>query len=233
MSHRHEFSEHVRRLTAVNANYLCEMCGISTRIAMNSLHHFGSAAHIHAAAPNGPRFDPNKTKEFITSYENALWLCKNCHENIDKDANKFTAQKLLDLKAVKEHQTKKEANPILSAIALRDVHQVRSRAQLVDPDDTFSLLSFVPILSIIESGSQYNDKVHIELFKSLLLLFSLRAGGAAHFIIPRKTLTYLLCTAFDYYDIEHYWEQLMELCTSIVAPSIGFVLLIRVLALCA
>jgi hypothetical protein len=45
----------------------------------------GHAAHIHAAAPNGPRYDPHQTSAERRSIGNGLWLCRVCGDIVDKD----------------------------------------------------------------------------------------------------------------------------------------------------
>jgi hypothetical protein len=45
----------------------------------------GNAAHIAAAAPDGPRYDPTMTPEQRSSIHNGIWLCATCHNLVDKD----------------------------------------------------------------------------------------------------------------------------------------------------
>ncbi len=45
----------------------------------------GVAAHISAAAPNGPRFSKRLTSEERRSLPNAIWLCQTCAKLIDSD----------------------------------------------------------------------------------------------------------------------------------------------------
>lgn len=58
----------------------------------------GVAAHICAAAPGGPRFDPNQTEEERTSIENAIWLCHACSDLVDKDERQYPKDLLRDWK---------------------------------------------------------------------------------------------------------------------------------------
>ncbi len=50
----------------------------------------GVAAHITAAASNGPRYDPSLSARARTSLTNALWLCQNCAKLIDSDLQRYT-----------------------------------------------------------------------------------------------------------------------------------------------
>lgn len=45
----------------------------------------GHAAHIHAASPKGPRYDPNQTPAQRKAITNGLWLCRECGDIVDKD----------------------------------------------------------------------------------------------------------------------------------------------------
>jgi hypothetical protein len=50
----------------------------------------GVAAHISAAAPGGPRYNPSLTSEQRASAENGIWLCQICAKLIDKLKKKLT-----------------------------------------------------------------------------------------------------------------------------------------------
>lgn len=54
----------------------------------------GVAAHITAAAPGGPRFDPEMEKKDRKAIENGIWLCVNCSTLIDKDPDAYPVETL-------------------------------------------------------------------------------------------------------------------------------------------
>ena len=54
----------------------------------------GTASHIHAAAPGGPRYDPAQTPEGRKSHGNGIWLCRTCGTLIDTDEVRFPADLL-------------------------------------------------------------------------------------------------------------------------------------------
>ncbi|MDA1000504.1 MAG: hypothetical protein O2807_08320 [bacterium] len=63
----------------------------------------GIAAHICAASPGGPRYDPSQTESERCSFENGIWLCASCATLIDKnDGKSYSAEKLCGWKAVAE-----------------------------------------------------------------------------------------------------------------------------------
>ena len=59
---------------------------------------YGIAADICAAAPGGPRFDVNQTRDERKSIYNAIWVCHNCSDIIDKDEIAYTVSLLQEWK---------------------------------------------------------------------------------------------------------------------------------------
>jgi hypothetical protein len=55
----------------------------------------GVAAHITAAAPGGPRYDPSLTSEERRSIHNGIWLCQSCARLIDVDPTRYSVLRLL------------------------------------------------------------------------------------------------------------------------------------------
>lgn len=54
----------------------------------------GVAAHITAAAPGGPRYDANLTKEQRRHASNGIWLCQTCSVLIDRDDINHTVESI-------------------------------------------------------------------------------------------------------------------------------------------
>jgi len=54
----------------------------------------GHAAHICAAALGGPRYEPTQTPDQRRSIENGVWLCRECGDMVDKDAESFEPEVL-------------------------------------------------------------------------------------------------------------------------------------------
>ncbi|WP_312594202.1 hypothetical protein [Stutzerimonas nitrititolerans] len=68
----------------------------------------GIGAHICAASPGGPRFDPDMTPAQRAAYKNGVWLCIPCSNKIDKDPLAYPVELLHQWKrtAEKRSQTK-------------------------------------------------------------------------------------------------------------------------------
>lgn len=68
----------------------------------NKSNSIGEAAHISAAAPGGPRYDSSMSAEERKSIKNAIWLCSNCSDKIDKDPEAYPISLLQEWKTEAE-----------------------------------------------------------------------------------------------------------------------------------
>jgi hypothetical protein len=66
----------------------------------------GVAAHITAASPGGPRYDPDLLSEERCSSSNGIWLCQNCAKLVDNDVFRFPESVLRQWKAAAESDSK-------------------------------------------------------------------------------------------------------------------------------
>lgn len=67
-------------------------CGRGTSGPHSDTHravNLGIAAHITAASPKGPRFDPTLSTEIRSSLDNGIWLCHICAAKIDRDKHRY------------------------------------------------------------------------------------------------------------------------------------------------
>ena len=65
----------------------------------------GLAAHITAASPDGPRYDPNLTSDQRKHHSNGIWLCQNHGKLVDSDESQFTVEVLLSWKRIAEKRS--------------------------------------------------------------------------------------------------------------------------------
>lgn len=68
----------------------------------------GIAAHITAAAPGGPRYDPNLTLEQRSDISNGIWMCPTHGNLIDKEHNAYKAEDIRAWKAAAESRATRE-----------------------------------------------------------------------------------------------------------------------------
>jgi len=100
---RDDFTQKTREKLAHCAGYRCSKpdCGIPTRGAASEDEgtiNIGVAAHITAASPEGPRYDPSLTSDERKAYSNGIWLCENHGKLVDSDESHFTVEELLSWK---------------------------------------------------------------------------------------------------------------------------------------
>jgi hypothetical protein len=101
---RDDFSLAVQRILAERAGFLCsrEGCEQPTsgpRTDPEKSINVGVAAHITAASPGGPRYDPTLTPEQRRSAENGIWLCQTCAKLADNDEARYPTTLLHSWKA--------------------------------------------------------------------------------------------------------------------------------------
>lgn len=96
---RDEFSASTKRTLAVRAAHFCsnphclKLTAGPHSDASKSLT-TGHAAHIHAAAAEGPRYDSMQTPAERKAISNGLWLCRECGDIVDKDDSPHSPQLL-------------------------------------------------------------------------------------------------------------------------------------------
>jgi len=108
MNIRDNFSLETKRLLGSRVAFHCcyPGCSIIT-IGPNTTEDkkvviLGEAAHIHAAAPGGPRYLPSMTSEERKSFENGIWLCRQHAKLIDANYGNYSAATLQQWKKVTE-----------------------------------------------------------------------------------------------------------------------------------
>ncbi|MFZ5895536.1 MAG: NACHT domain-containing protein [Myxococcota bacterium] len=104
-----DFTEKVKRVLADRVGGICSKrgCGKPTRgphSDEDKVVNIGKASHIHAASPNGPRYDPNQSPRERKSAANGIWLCADCATDVDADAKKYPADLLKGWKAEAERR---------------------------------------------------------------------------------------------------------------------------------
>jgi hypothetical protein len=116
-----DFSEQVKRALAARAGNLCSNpeCRALTSGPQDDPSksvNLGVAAHITAASPGGPRYDPGLSPEERRSAENGIWLCQNCAKLVDNEPVRFTVGMLKkwkeDAEAEARNRVGKTAAPV-------------------------------------------------------------------------------------------------------------------------
>jgi len=110
MSSRDEFRERTKHAVALRAGYLCSFdgCGRPTvgpsEESTESVTLIGKAAHISAAASGrgSRRYRSEMTIEQRKHIDNAIWLCADHADLIDRDEVKYTIEALQEMKRLHE-----------------------------------------------------------------------------------------------------------------------------------
>lgn len=106
-SRRDDFSAATRRKLAGRAGNVCSVptCRLPTQGAAtgsDDVVDVGIAAHITAAAPGGPRYDPTLTAQQRGEMANGIWCCTIHGKVIDDDEQAYPVEKLRQWKAQAE-----------------------------------------------------------------------------------------------------------------------------------
>ena len=72
------------------SNPACRALTSGPQLDEDQVVNVGVAAHITAASPGGPRYDPKLSTSQRCAASNAIWLCQVCAKLIDSDPNRYT-----------------------------------------------------------------------------------------------------------------------------------------------
>ena len=102
-SNRDEFAEGTKRQIGRQAGWLCSdpecRCfTVGSNLGGDGEINLGIAAHICAAAPGGPRYDPAMTPEERRSPDNGIWLCQRHAKAVDNDPAACSPERLREWK---------------------------------------------------------------------------------------------------------------------------------------
>ena len=113
---RDDFTNIVKTVIAQRAGYMCSRpecrrLTIGPHDDPSKSLSIGVAAHICAASPGGPRFDPDQSPEDRKCPENGIWLCHNCSDIIDKNPSDYPPDLLRQWKTEHENLLKHDGGP--------------------------------------------------------------------------------------------------------------------------
>jgi hypothetical protein len=106
-SNREDFSQRTIEIVAKRAGFICSWPNCNERTVgpgtpQDKVVNIGVAAHINAASPGGPRYNPQQNRAERTSLNNAIWLCQDHAKLADSDPTKYYAKLLQQWK--QEHE---------------------------------------------------------------------------------------------------------------------------------
>ncbi|MCW8932370.1 MAG: HNH endonuclease [Gammaproteobacteria bacterium] len=107
-NNRDDFTPNDKRIMAERVSWKCSFPGCyRNTVGPNSDDpskkiNNGIAAHIHAAASGGPRYNPEMTPKERKHISNGIWMCRNHGNLIDADYTEYSASTLHDWKSQAE-----------------------------------------------------------------------------------------------------------------------------------
>jgi hypothetical protein len=106
---RDDFTKVTKEILARRVGYRCsnpECRKLTTgpRTNVDEAVNIGVAAHITAAAPGGPRYDPKLSSRLRSSIRNGIWLCQNCAKLVDNDPERYTIEVIREWKTMSEQE---------------------------------------------------------------------------------------------------------------------------------
>jgi hypothetical protein len=107
---RDDFTEKTKLQIAKRSGWLCSYppCRTPTVGATSDGQgeiNIGTAAHICAAAPGGPRYDPNMSPAERSSANNGIWMCRDHGKAVDSPDPEFTVERLREWKKQAEQDS--------------------------------------------------------------------------------------------------------------------------------
>lgn len=110
MSNRDDFTkktvaELAKRVAWLCSNPHCRKVTIGAKQGGAGVNITGTAAHITAAAPRGPRYNASLSQADRKDISNGIWLCNNCATLIDRNEKAFPTSLLYEWKREAEEQS--------------------------------------------------------------------------------------------------------------------------------
>jgi hypothetical protein len=124
----------------------------------------GTAAHIKAASPGGPRYDAAQTPAERSHIDNGIWLCNNHAHMIDHDPKEYTVEVLLKWKAKAERRALEQ---LLSGTGPASVHA--ATPELVESLQGLAARLALPAaadLPTIKADAMAAARAHAETFEA-------------------------------------------------------------------
>ena len=108
-----DFSKQMIETLARRARFQCSNpdCGAQTvgpNSDPNKATMIGEAAHVHGAKSGSMRYDVTMSDVTRAAITNGIWLCRNCHGKIDRDAVKYPVDLLFAWRKAHEDRVLRE-----------------------------------------------------------------------------------------------------------------------------
>jgi hypothetical protein len=110
---RDDFSQKIKEKLASRVAHKCSNPDCRASTSGPQLHpdksvNVGVAAHICAAAPGGPRYEPTMSASERAAIKNGIWLCQVCAKLVDADEMRYSLDVLLRWKTTAEREAQRQ-----------------------------------------------------------------------------------------------------------------------------
>lgn len=135
-----EFSKQTIDILARRARFQCSNpdCGVQTigpHTQEEKSTSIGEAAHIFGANFGAARYDENVSITTRSAITNGIWLCRNCHAEIDRDQERFPSDLLFTWRKKHEERVLKELGTrgdiIRYELELERLHKFKDYPKLI------------------------------------------------------------------------------------------------------
>lgn len=129
-SGRHKVPPRVEKNLALRSGNACAYPTCGKELTFDSVHPdddskvIGKAAHIAAASPGGPRYDPTMTDQQRSSIDNLLFLCGDHHDAVDSQLGYHTTDFLRDAKETHEALVRRSVRTSLGHVGYPELEAV-------------------------------------------------------------------------------------------------------------
>lgn len=143
-----------KRLAILSGNRCCNPdCGASL-VSKDGSTVTGKICHIEAKSQGGPRYNPNMTDEERDDFNNLIFLCASCHDQIDNMANVAKYPVAL----LKSWKQKHESSILIEEISKKPSLLLEAISEIADIDiDDVASSNSVGCPYDITEKIEYND----------------------------------------------------------------------------
>ena len=116
----------IKRLFALSGN-VCAYPGCTLPIVESAGTITGEICHIKARNAGGPRFDPAQSEDARQAFANLILLCRHHHKVVDSEPDLYSADALLEIKAIHEDvagRPEQATDAFFAKVLLNDLRRI-------------------------------------------------------------------------------------------------------------
>lgn len=139
----------------------------------------GEAAHIYACAAGAARYNPLLGLGEVSDITNGLWLCCNCHKQIDDDEKRFQAELLFEWRRQHEQEILKRVG------SKNDIIRDKIKNDQLRP---FENTTYLAQQIVLDKPKFWEYKLTLEILRTELEVVQSRWRDLKHGLYVRKSI---------------------------------------------